>query len=362
MDSNGNFVWAKSIGGVYHDIANSITLDVSGNLYATGYFEQTVDFDPGSGTSNLISKGSQDIFILKMDSSGNYIWAKGMGSTKGEIAYSIALDYNNNVYSTGYFSDTIDFDPGNGIQNIIATGVRDIYILKLNSDGNFVWAKQVGGMDGAEARDITTDRYGKIYLTGYFSGTVDFDPGIGICNKTVVIGGSSDIFILKLDSNGNFNWVSQTGANSNESGISLTVDLSGYVYTTGYFDGTVDFNPGIGTYNLTTNGNRDVFIQKLNQNNVGISPISIHDDSQLLKIYPNPNKGIFTLEININSNFTKTYHLEVINSLGKLIHQENITFNSTYKNQMNFKDLSKGFYFFRLSNEDTVLFKRFVID
>jgi hypothetical protein len=97
------YKWAKNLGGVSSDIAYSVTVDASGNVYTTGYFQGTSDFDPGSGTANLTAVGGQDIFVSKFDASGNFVWAKSMGGTSDEIGYYITVDASGNVYTTGYF-------------------------------------------------------------------------------------------------------------------------------------------------------------------------------------------------------------------------------------------------------------------
>ena len=98
-------------------------MDASGNVYTTGYFQGTVDFDPGAGTFNLTSAGLQDIFISKLDAAGNFVWAKQLGGTLNDVGYSIALDTSGNVYTTGFFRDTVDFDPGAGTFNLTPAGI-----------------------------------------------------------------------------------------------------------------------------------------------------------------------------------------------------------------------------------------------
>jgi hypothetical protein len=261
LDPSGNFLWAKSFGGTLFDEGNSITVDASGNVYTTGRFEGTVDFDPGAGTNNLSSQGSYDVFIQKLDPSGNFLWAKSFGDTSGDKGYSIALDASGNVYTTGAFEGTVDFDPGAGTNNLTSQGSGDVFIQKLDPSGNFLWAKSFGDTSGAGGNSITVDASGNIYTTGAFQGTVDFDPGAGTNNLTSQ--GSGDVFIQKLDPSGNFLWAKSFGDTLGDVGRSSTVDASGNVYTTGRFEGTVDFDPGAGTNNLTSQGFIDIFIQKL---------------------------------------------------------------------------------------------------
>ncbi len=261
LDALGDLVWAKSVGGTGNDIGGSIAVDAQGNVYTTGDFRGIVDFDPGAGTADLTSQGENDVFIQKLDALGDLIWAKSVGETSYDYGYSIAVDVLGNVYTTGYFSGTVDFDPGAGTVNLTSQGGNDIFIQKLDALGDLVWAKSVGGTGNDNGRSIAVDAQGNVYTTGDFRGTVDFDPGAGIVNLTSQ--GGSDIFIQKLDALGDLVWVKSMGGNSTDFGESIAVDSQGNVYTTGDFRGIVDFDPGAGTTNLTSQGEIDFFIQKL---------------------------------------------------------------------------------------------------
>jgi len=266
LDSSGNFVWAKSFDGIYNESGQSITVDSSGNVYTTGYFQETIDFDPGAGTTNLTAvvtaiSSNYDVFVSKLDSSGNFVWAKSFGGTSSEVSYRIAVDSSGNVYTTGYFSGTADFDPGAGTANLTSAGSQDVFVSKLDSSGNFVWAKSFGGSSLDIGYSITFDSSGNVYTLGIFRGTADFDPGAGTTNLTSA--GINDLFVSKLDSSGALLWVKSFGGSENEIGYEIAVDSSGNVYTTGYFPGTVDFDPGAGTTNLTSTGSNDGFVSKL---------------------------------------------------------------------------------------------------
>lgn len=134
LDYLGNFIWAKSIseGSTW---GTSIALDSSGNVYTTGHFEYATDFDPGAGIFNLTSAGDWDIFISKLDPSGNFLWATSMGGGSNDHGTSIALDGSGNVYTTGYLYGSSNFDPGPGIFNLTSAGSTDIFILKLAQQG-----------------------------------------------------------------------------------------------------------------------------------------------------------------------------------------------------------------------------------
>ena len=262
LDASGNFIWARSFGGSLDDIGRSITVDASGNVYTTGYFQGTADFDPGAGTANITSAGNEDIFIQKLDASGNFLWAKSFGGSLADYGLSIAVDAAGNVYTTGYFQGTADFDPGAGTANHSSAGNEDIFVQKLDTSGNFVWARSFGDSNSDRGNSICVDASSNVYTTGGFDGTVDFDPGAGTTNLTSE--GSLDVYVQKLNSTGNFVWTKSFGGSLNDQGISITVDDSGNVHTTGSFEGTVDFDPGAGSATRTSSGSLDVFVQKLN--------------------------------------------------------------------------------------------------
>ncbi|SVE51796.1 uncharacterized protein METZ01_LOCUS504650, partial [marine metagenome] len=221
----------------------------------------TVDFDPGSGTTNLTSNGGKDVFVSKLDSSGDLVWAKSFGGTSTESGYG-AVDSSGNVYTTGTFRNTVDFDPGAGTANLTSNGIYDVFVSKLDSSGNYVWAKSFGGTNSDVGRSVAVDSSGNVYTTGYFKSTPgDFDPGSGTANLTS--NGVHDVFVSKLDSSGNYVWAKSFGGSGHDYGHSVAVDSSGNVYTTGFFNGTVDFDPGAGTAENTSTGGIDVFVSKL---------------------------------------------------------------------------------------------------
>jgi hypothetical protein len=261
LNNSGNFVWARGMGGAGSDWGIGVAIDSSDNVHTTGYFASIADFDPGTGIINLTSAGNSDIFASKLDGSGNFIWAKRMGGTGDDWGSGITVDSSGSICMAGFFEDTADFDPGTGIANLASAGLEDVFVSKLNSSGNFVWAKRMGGVNDDKGYSIAVDLSGNIYTTGYFAGIVDFDPNVGTANLTSA--GLEDIFVSKLDGNGDFGWAKRMGGTSNDEGIGIIVDLSGNVYTTGSFWGTVDFDPGAGTINLTSAGLEDIFVSKL---------------------------------------------------------------------------------------------------
>ena len=263
LDSNGNFIWAKHVGGDGNDVGSSIATDGNNNIYITGFFVDIADFDPGPTTFNLTNDGlGKNTFVLKLDQNGNFIWAKHNGSSSTNSTNDIFVDQFENIYLTGYFYATTDFDPGINTQNLTSNGSADIFIQKLDSDGNLEWVKQIGSDFNDRAYSIVVDNSEYIYVSGSFETEVDFDPS----DETYLLNtnGSNDIFILKMDIEGNLIWAKSMGGSGNDAALSLTVDQNGDVITAGYFFGTVDFDPNDTSYDITTNGEFDIYVQKLN--------------------------------------------------------------------------------------------------
>ena len=265
------FDWTKNFGFTNGTYGKSIISDGSGNIYTTGQFYGTCDFDPGSGIYNLTSQGVPDVFVQKLDQNGNLIWAISLGTIGADLAESLTLDSFGNIYVTGIFTGSL----GSGV---VSNGSNpDIFIAKIDMNGNIVWVKSVGGTGQEYSYSISCDINDNLLITGYFAGISDFDPGPNIFNLSSVQYQASsshtrDVFILKLDSNGDFLWAKSIGnaPNTNffiwDEGQSVTTDHNNNVYVTGTFNGTVDFDPGLGIYNLTSSGTYSIFIQKLDSN------------------------------------------------------------------------------------------------
>ena len=289
MDTNGNFLWAKSFAGGAN-WGTSLNLDSSGNIYTTGTIFGQTDFDPGSGTFLLNSSQYYGTFVQKMDSSGNFLWAKSFGGSYNLNTSYSTVDSSGNIYTTGSFDFPGDYDPSDGTSTLTSNGHQDVFIQKMDASGNFLWAKNFGG--SCEycvdvSKSISVDTFGNIYTTGFFANTTDLDPGPGIAHYTSA--GHHDIFIQKLDTVGNFIWGKSFGSSAEfETGRSLHVDAEGSVLVTGNFGGSVDFDDGSGVANLTPVGYSDIFLLKITQNLLSSTAEESRFDAL---VYPNPTSG-----------------------------------------------------------------------
>lgn len=243
LDSGGNFVWAKIMGGKHWEGAYDIAIDDDGNIFTTGYFGGTADFDPGPKKATLTARAHDDIFISKLDSDGNYLWANAMGGSGYAQGNAIDVDSAGNAYIIGQFEETVDFDPTDGAFSITSSGDNDLFIQKFDRDGGVVWIKSIHSFQNLHGNDIAVDHDGNLHITGSFRGGVDFDPGEEIASLSLEGSRYSDVFVLKLDSFGDYVWAKGIGGELSEWGAAISVDSLGNVYTAGSFYKIVDFDP-----------------------------------------------------------------------------------------------------------------------
>lgn len=262
FDEFGNFQWARAWGGAMgDDWGSGVACDSAGNAYATGFYRNTVDFDPGPGEDIHTSAGSNDAFLVKFDPDGNFVWAKTWGGTSEEWGRTVVFDDADDVYVAGTFRSETDFDPGVGedIQN--SAGVDDCFLTKFDSDGYHQWARTWGGPSADAPHRIAVGGMGGIYITGKFQLTCDFKPGPETEEHTSA--GEQDAFLSKFLANGDYQWVSTWGGTEKDWPLGVGADSSDNAYVTGQFEGTTDLDPDpVGTQEHTSNGETDVFLSK----------------------------------------------------------------------------------------------------
>lgn len=249
-----DLVWLRQIGGTNADMAGGgIATDAAGNVFVSGGFGS-----PGAsfGTTNMVSRGGDDIFLAQYNRQGNLLWLQQAGGastygpgTSGDACYSAATDGAGNVYIAGYFYGTATF----GGTNLVSRGGNDIYVVKYDSAGNLLWARRAGGSYHDTALHIAVDAAGNCYVPGFFRGTADF----GSFNVTDASTLYSDSYLAKYDSTGNVLWIETGGGPKNDVSYSAAFDVNGNVYVSGYFQGTMS----LGSTNVTASG-IDVFLAK----------------------------------------------------------------------------------------------------
>ena len=185
-DTDGNVLWVRQSGGSMADLGYGIAVDLSGNVYVTGFFQDMATFD----STSLASVGGYDIFIAKYDTDGNVLWVRQSGSSINDYGQSIAADSSGNVYITGFFQDTATFDS----TSLTSIGESDIFIAKYDTDGNVVWVRKAGSSNWDKGYGIAVDSVENVYVTGFFQDTATFGT------TSITGSGGTEMFITKLDS------------------------------------------------------------------------------------------------------------------------------------------------------------------
>lgn len=234
MRPNGDIMWSKQLKAESFDLVvpYAVEVDDQSHVIVAGFYEGTVDFDPGSGTLNKTAEGF-DGFIVKLDVNGDLIWFRAIEGAGDQAVFSMELDNEGSVHLTGYYSNTTDFDPsGNRVEATAKSG-DDPFVLKLDRDGLFEWFYAFGAdgsFDGGNKIAVGDD--GSVGVIGNYEGTIDFPTPSGM--KTVEGMGSDDTFMLKLDKDGNYEWSYEVGGESKDYGQAVDIDKNGNLYFGGY--------------------------------------------------------------------------------------------------------------------------------
>ncbi len=233
FNPDGEFLWVRCFEGD-GSMAKGVAVDSSDNVYVTGNFNGSVDFDPGSLTD--VRQGNSDCFLTRFSQDGEYQWTRTWGGMNGDGSLGIAVTHAGNVYVTGRFLADIDF--GSGLDPLTSNGDFDAYICKFNSSGVPLWARSWGDISADQGYGIASDNVGNAYVTGSYQGTVDFDPGPGTDEQ---ISDGLNTFLVKFEPFGGFCWARTWTA---DEGYGVTTDSQNNVMVTGYFEDTADFDPG----------------------------------------------------------------------------------------------------------------------
>jgi hypothetical protein len=344
-DSVGNALWANSGNGTNDDLGNGITTDASRNVYLTGYFYSTNIIFGGSTLTN-VNPGWSDIFVAKYDSSGNVIWVKSAGGTSGDRGFSISTDTSGNVYATGiFYNANISF----GSDTLTNAGGDDIYIAKYDSSGNVLWAESAGQADDDWSNGITTDASGNLYVTGGFrSPAISF----GSFTLTNASTGASDIFVAKYDTGGNTLWAKRAGGIAFDDSHSVSTDISGNVFVTGFFGSA---SIAFGSDTLANAGGIDIFTAKLSDF-TGIEENSL---SYALHIYPNPFSS--KVSITLKNQSIKQVIITIKNILGQTVFTEKSEIrNPQSEMKLDLEFLQQGIYFLEINFDGERIAKKIV--
>lgn len=259
---NVQFDWALDFGDSNHCASQACTIDFQGNSLIGGFFYGNVDFDPDTSNLVIASKGGPDCFVSKFDEKGKLVWVKSIGGIAADNLRALDVDIFGNVYLAGTFSGTVDFDPNTSVFNLTSKGLEDGFVCKLDKNGAFVWAFSLGSsLNNDAVVSLNCGENGRLHCTGIFGGQVDFDPSSNFFNLSA--NGTSNTFILEMDTNSTFYWATANRGSGISGGYSIKEGKNGSVYLGGCFEDTMAIQANQGLIRLNSNGKRDAFIQKI---------------------------------------------------------------------------------------------------
>ncbi|HEV8605062.1 MAG TPA: hypothetical protein VGQ99_06830 [Tepidisphaeraceae bacterium] len=262
-DPTGKLLWSAKFGEDGDETIDHLVIGPNGDLYASGQFQEGVDFDPGPGVQRLNSHGQLDAFILHLTEDGDFVWAGNIGGERDDNITALAVGPSGDIYYSGYVRLRGDADPTRAVRNIIDRGVDDTIIARLNgASGAIKWMKVYGENATRETvMGLAVDANENVLAAGVFNETVQFDRKDRSFDREAV--GSDDIYLARLDSGGKFQSIKTIGGKKLETVANLISDDQGNLYLTGNFAKTVDFDPGRGKTLLAAPGDGAAYVMKL---------------------------------------------------------------------------------------------------
>ncbi len=349
LDASGNLVWAifpSQIPNWFGEIA----VDANDNVLITGRFVGTIDFDPGPAV-NTQSATSFDVYLQKLDGAGNFEFVKSFGGPNTETGFKIDTDGDGNILLEGLFADSADFDPGPGVFQMKSLGGDDIFYIKLNNIGDFLWAGTLGTTLNDAPVYSSFDNQGNIYLVNLIWTTMDLNPNVSAGNMFSTMG-SNDGFIVKLDSAGNYQWVKFIGDSGWDVLYQICFDSANNIYLAGYFNSpTIDFSSIQVANYLTTPPSYNLFVAKLESTTSGLPNMQL----AAVNMFPNPANDFLNVE------FPQQYSgtISISDMLGRIV------FNSTLQNEtiykVNISALPAGIYSIQLENDVSVFSEKVLV-
>jgi hypothetical protein len=241
FDSSGWPIWGFVIGGSDVDEVNGIHVAPNGTITVVGKFAYTADFDPGNGTVLQTASGTNDGFLAQYSSSGSLNWVKFFTGSGRIFPVSLACDGAGYFIVAGGFGGALDLDPGPSNLPVTSSGTEDIFIVKTDDVGDFLWGNRIGGTSIQMAQMVACDALDDLYLVGQTNGQVDFDPGPGTANLNT---SNYQIYFAKFDAAGQFQWVGAVGGPDIDESFQIAVSKPDEFYAVGQFRGTCDFAMG----------------------------------------------------------------------------------------------------------------------
>jgi len=272
----GNLLWVTQLGSLGEDLGNDIAIDDNGNLYITGYYRNGPLY---YNSDSLLNVGSSDAFVAKLDTQGQILWVKGIGTPSNELGSAISCDDLNNIYVVGTFQDSLTIDN----QLLQSYGALNNFIIKLDDSSNLIWHNSLSTPTLNNIQDVEVDGSQNVYVAGHFRDIVYGSLG------QMLAYGNNNALLAKFDSNGQLLWWEKYGGALTTYGFAMHLD-NDYIYYTGMFEDTAAF----GAQTLVSEGEFDAFLMQCDtQGNVNwVQNIGGSDDSKPFDLASTANGNI----------------------------------------------------------------------
>ncbi|MBC6455357.1 MAG: hypothetical protein GDA43_20915, partial [Hormoscilla sp. SP5CHS1] len=287
FDKESDFLKAIDIGERNHDFPHDIATDSNDNVWTTGEYRLSIDID-GDGNIDLDNEAVYDAYVVKFDRDGNLLKALNIGSFKYDGGYAIAIDSNDNVWTTGVFSGNIDIDRDGNI-DLTTNGKQDAYVVKFDRDGNLLKALNIGGMDDGDwGYAIATDSNDNVWATGSFKGSIDIDKD---GNIDLTSDGERDSYVVQFDRDGNLLQAHVISGSADNMGYGIAI-YGNDVWVTGIFKGSIDID-GDGNIDLISSDQDklDSYVVKFSDNFITIDENVVADTVVLTLSTTDPDTG-----------------------------------------------------------------------
>lgn len=283
-NAQGNLVSAGQIGGSGFARALAVCKDPGGNILISGTSGDTIDLDPGAGVMKIFKDAA---FVVQLNPQGAFMRAFKIDDNGSLNFNCIAVDAGGNLYVAGGFDGFYDFDPGPGTffmasDQSVNQAPSDCFLLKLDANWHFTWAKEWGGMFTDIISGISIDQEGMVYTCGRFTGIADFDPGPAKTALSTQNSDDSDGFFHKITPDGTFVWVKQIAGYGYCFIYDLKTDLNNNIILGGEYTSSCDFDPGPGTLQIPSSFG-DMFLAKYDEsgNLLWARPITANGDQTI---------------------------------------------------------------------------------
>jgi hypothetical protein len=255
LDGNAQVIWKRTAGGAGAEEARGAAVSAAGEVYVTGTFSSTGDFDPGPGRTELTSAGDSDVFLLHLNPQGELVWARRLGGKLRDKGRGVAVG-KDAIWVTGTFEG--------GWEGLESAGKSDAFVAKLDLEGHTLWARRIGGAREDEGCGVAAGRNGEVWVAGTFRESPSLAPEGG--GLDFASAGHQDVFLLRLDAAGRLLWSGRIGGEQDDVCEGIAATVSGGAAVIGEFAKTADIDPTPGVLSVASHGSTDAFLTRVDGN------------------------------------------------------------------------------------------------